>query len=197
MTGNFRGYNAGMSTRWAIGAVVVLAVACGEPGPPFTGTVSRSQHFEYHDQVDEPLCPTLLSLLDQHADQIGGKVGLSLAPDDPPFRYYKFRDVDAIRASGRCPANVDACAGEDNVFSVQYFDGHEQVHDYVYRAWGRRSVGLLDEGEAVALTCDPLRYAQAASLPSTIVGNLDWRDVVGLTSSTPRCTMATTRPAIL
>jgi hypothetical protein len=174
-----------MRRSWPIAIAACLALGCGD-GPPFTGTVSRSQYFEYHDQVDEPLCPSLLSLLDQHAQQIGGKVGLDLRPGDPPFRYYKFRDVEAIQSSGRCPPGVDACATGNDVLSASYFHAHEQAHDYIYRAWGGWSVGLLDEGEAVALTCEPLQFATPTDVPATLVGNVDWRELIGLTASTPK-----------
>ena len=66
--------------------LVAGSAACGDAHPPFVGTVSRSELFEYHDQVDEALCPTLLSQLDQHARQIGGLIGLAPKPSDPPFR---------------------------------------------------------------------------------------------------------------
>jgi len=60
------------STGWPALAFIALLVppSCGGSGAPFVGTISRSKFFEYHDEVDEPLCPTLLSLLDQHAEQI-------------------------------------------------------------------------------------------------------------------------------
>src|SRR5690242_19344003 len=62
------------TSRRAIAFVALLAApACGGGSSAlFVGTVSRSQFFEYHDEVDEPLCPTLLSMLDQHVQLIGG-----------------------------------------------------------------------------------------------------------------------------
>jgi len=45
---------------------------------PFVGDVSHSQFWEYHDRVSETLCPTLLSLLDQHTGHRGGAARCSL-----------------------------------------------------------------------------------------------------------------------
>ena len=43
--------------------LVVSLASCNEP---FVGDVSHSQFFEYHDQVQETLCPTLLAKLDRY-----------------------------------------------------------------------------------------------------------------------------------
>src|SRR5262245_47710699 len=101
---------------------------------PFDGRVSRSQFFEYHDQVDEALCPTLLARLDQHAQLMGGKIGLSLDSGDP-YRYYKFRDEAAfVAGAGACADYAGGCALGDVVYSTKYFHAHEQAHDYTFRA---------------------------------------------------------------
>jgi len=159
--------------RW----IVAIVVACNPD--PFAGNVSQSQFFEYHDQVREPLCPTLLSALDRHAQMIGGKIGLQLDGSRPRFRYYKFRDQMAFAGSG-CPEEWGACAREDAVYSTTFFNAHEQTHDYVFRAWGGHSNGLLDEGEAVALACSPFYALGPGQKPIDVVGPLDWRDLLNL-----------------
>ena len=145
---------------------------CGGDGAPFVGTVTRSQFWEYHDQVAEPLCPTLLSVLDDHTRSIGAKIGLSLEPGSP-FRYYKFRDEETFAASHR-----ERLEGETVGTAVQTwrpFQAHEQAHAYVFRAWGGYSTQLLYEGEAVALSCDPIMEPVAATTPRQLFGTLDWR----------------------
>jgi hypothetical protein len=143
--------------------------ACGD-GAPFVGTVSRSQFFEYHDQVDEPLCPTLLSLLDQHAQTVGGEIGLRLDPSNP-FRYYKFSDAQAFYSSEEAGGK----AFDGFLFSPAYFDAHEQAHLYTFRAWGGWSTEWLNEGEAVALSCEPTEDPTTTTTPRALIAPSDWR----------------------
>jgi hypothetical protein len=145
--------------------------------------VSRSKLFEYHQRVDEPLCPTLLSRLDEHAVQIGGKLGL--VPDPArPFLYYRFRDDQDLKSSGACGLDVPGCAPGDAVFSSEAFDVHELAHAYVDRAWRGQSIGLVDEGEAVALSCHPRYVVQPDVRPSDLLGSPDWRDLLNLHGNT-------------
>src|SRR6266542_568912 len=147
---------------------------------PFDGYLSRSQFFEYHNRTDEALCPTLLSQLDQHAEVIGGKIGL-VADSTDPYRYYKFRDdADFAAQSGGCPPENGACALGDAVYSTRYFHAHEQAHDYAFRAWNGWSIGLLDEGVAVALSCEPFYALQPSQRPVDVLGFHDWRDLLNL-----------------
>jgi hypothetical protein len=167
----------------SVGVLVVTCAACGnDSGPPFVGTISRSQFFEYHDQVDETLCPTLLSQLDQHAQQIGGKVGFALGPGDAPLRYYKFRDENAFLDAHACLAEAGGCTNGNDIFSPMFFHAHEQSHDYVFRAWGGWSTELLNEGEAVALSCDPFSFIEPGQSPADVVGQIAWRDQLALTA---------------
>jgi len=164
--------------------VLAAALSCsagGGDGGPFVGSVSRSQFFEYHSRVDEPLCPTLLSLLDQHAEKIGGKVGLRLDPANP-FRYYRFRDAADFKANaGGCSAEADGCAlGRDVVYSTRSLHAHELAHAYIFRAWQGGSSGLVNEGEAVALSCDPGYGAQPSNRPADVLGHPDWRSLLNL-----------------
>jgi hypothetical protein len=139
---------------------------------PFVGDVSRSQYFEYHDQVNESLCPGLLALLDKHAEMIGGLLGLSLSPDATPFRYYRYESLEGYMEA--FPGSGGICIG-DSVYSFEYFEPHELVHAYVFRAWGGwLSNGLLREGIAVALSCSPMVPLALASY--------DWRDFLHLGS---------------
>jgi hypothetical protein len=159
---------------WAL--VLVASAACD----PFTGDVSRSRFFEYHDQAYEPLCPTLLARLDLHAQTIGSKVGLALDAHHP-YRYFKFRDAAAFAAnSGGCPPDNGACALGDAIYSSTYFHAHEQAHDYAFRAWGGWSDGLINEGQAVAMSCNPFYQLEPGQKPSDLVGKRDWRDLLNL-----------------
>lgn len=160
--------------------LVLLSVVASCGDEPFVGNVDDSQFFEYHNQVQEPLCPTLLSRLDQHAQMIGDKIGLTLDTDDP-YRYYKFRDAAAFAEdSGGCHPENGACALGDAVYSTTYFHAHEQAHDYVFRAWSGWSNDLLVEGEAVALSCIPFYELEPGQKPVDVVGSLDWRGLMKL-----------------
>jgi hypothetical protein len=170
-----------------LGALILVGAATPScksgKGAPFVGSVSRSQYFEYHDQVDEPLCATLLSLLDDHAQRIGGKIGLVPDPERP-FRYYRFREVAEFERSAPCSAESGGCASGDTVYSTEYFDAHEQAHNYVSRAWGGFSVALLNEGEAVALSCKPAYLAQPEYRPRDVLRDPDWRDLLAASTIT-------------
>jgi hypothetical protein len=101
---------------------------------------------------------------------VGGLVGVSLNVGGAPFRYYRYQHlsnyVEAFPNSG-------GIAIGDSVYSPSYFTPHELVHAYVYRAWGDgTSNGLLREGIAVALSCEPGVGLAAASY--------DWRDLLHL-----------------
>jgi len=145
-----------------------IVAACEDAPAAFVGDVTRSQYFEYHDQVNESLCPGLLSFLDKHAEMIGGLVGLSLNPDARPFRYYRYESLEGYIED--FPGSCGLCIG-DSVYSFNYFEPHELVHAYVYRAWGDwPSNGLLREGIAVALSCDPM--------DSLALASYDWRDLL-------------------
>jgi hypothetical protein len=160
--------------------LVLVASSCDSESAPFDGDVSHSQFWEYHDRVGEPLCPTLLSLLDQHAQEIGGTIGLTLDSRESPFRYYKFRDSTDFNDAQVCTKYSGACATGNDVYSPRFFHAHEQAHDYVYRAWGGWSAQLLDEGVAVALSCDPIWFINQRQKPADLLGGLDWRNLLAL-----------------
>ena len=164
----------------ALLSVVLLgALSCEAGGGPFAGTVSRSQFFEYHDRVDEPLCPTLLSLLDDHARLIAGKIGFNPDPADP-IQYFKFRDDGDFRASSPCPPENGSCASASGVYSEYFFEPHELAHTYLFRAWGSKPTGLVAEGEAVALSCEPSSLAFPGARPRDHLKNPAWRDLLAL-----------------
>jgi hypothetical protein len=137
---------------WGLG-VVAGSLSCGSEDEPFVGHVSRSRLFEYHTREPATLCPTLLDRLDEHASTIGTKVGVDPAAGRQ-FRYYKFRDPADFAAAKACPDGVGACGGRA-VYSTKFFHAHELVHAYAFRGWASHSAGLLAEGVAVALSCDP------------------------------------------
>jgi len=151
-------------------AAFLFAGAC--EGPPFVGTVSRSQFWEYHDQVDEPLCPTLLSLLDEHTRIFAPIVGFAPDPGNP-FHYYKFRDENAFEDS--YGGGAEGATFDSGVQSSHYFSAHEQAHAYTGRAWGGWSTQLLNEGEATALGCDPIKEPDQNTTPRQLLGSVDWR----------------------
>jgi hypothetical protein len=164
----------------AVGVLSIVAASCYGDSAPFEGDVSNSQFWEYHDRVGEPLCPTLLSLLDQNAQQITDSIGLTLHPGDSPFRYYKFRDSADFDEAQVCTEYSGACATGNDVYSPRFFHAHEQAHDYVYRAWGGWSAQLLDEGVAVALSCDPIRFINQGQEPADMLGAPEWRNLLDL-----------------
>ena len=174
-------------TRWLVlpsGTLLALVACASCIEEPFVGTVSRSKYFEYHDEVKEPLCPTLLSLLDQHAERIGAKIGAAPDPADP-YRFYKFRDLAALEAKSPCgPERVGGCASGGSLFSPEYFHGHEQVHAYVYGAWGGRATGLIEEGIAVALSCSPFIELGPTGWPVNGEGPFDWRELLYISGDT-------------
>jgi len=157
------------SWRYVVVVPLWLVASCQKDvHAPFEGSVSRSQYFEYHDRVQESLCPSLLSLLDQHAVRTADLAGLSLVPSSSPVRYYKFRDTADYKSSQGVPPESGGCAFPDALYSPWYFDAHEQTHVYVERAWNGPSLSLLDEGLAVALSCSPRPTGQ------DLIN--DWRD---------------------
>jgi hypothetical protein len=164
----------------AIATTFLALCGCGDSAP-FVGQVSRSQYWEYHDQGTGPLCDSLLSLLDEHAEIVGDRIGF--APDaTKPFRYYKFSDEQAFTAS----TETGGEAFGDYLFSPHFFEGHEQAHLYTYRAWGGGwSTSLLNEGEAVALSCKPTREPAPGTTPRQLLGAVDWRDQLDHVSLAP------------
>jgi hypothetical protein len=163
-----------------VAVLSIAATSCNGESAPFEGDVSHSQFWEYHDRVDEPLCRTLLSLLDRHAQEIAGDIGFTLLPGESPFRYYKFRDSADFNDGQICTRYSAACATGNDVYSPRYFHAHEQTHDYVYRAWGGWSAQLLDEGVAVALSCDPIRFINQGQRPADVLGAPQWRNLLDL-----------------
>jgi hypothetical protein len=159
--------------------LLATAPACHGSNEPFQGTVSRSQSFEYHDEITEPLCGTLLDQLDLHARVIGGKVGFTPDPQDP-IRFFRFRDEASFFAHSPCSPENAACATQGGLYTVLPFHAHEQAHAYVFHAWGAASNGLLDEGEAVALSCEPFPLVQPGQVPRDALGSPDWRDMLTL-----------------
>jgi hypothetical protein len=153
----------------AAAAWLAALAACGD-GAPFVGYVSRSDFFEYHDQVDETLCPSLLSLLDEHARTVGGQLGLRFDASRR-FGYYRFADPDAFRAS----FEADGKAFGNDLFSPDYFEPHEQAHVYTFRVWGRWSTDWINEGEAVALSCEPTQDPSSSTTPRALLAASDWR----------------------
>jgi hypothetical protein len=164
---------------FAAAVLFPLMASCKGDGKPvwqFEGHISHSKFWEYHDHSAEPLCPTLLELLDEHTQTVGGKIGLTVE-ESRPLRYYRFADKTALAAG--CPSDVAACAYEDAVLAQEPFYAHEQVHTYVARVWGQ-SIGLLNEGEAVALSCDPSSWPLWGLSPRDALDAGDWRSLLYL-----------------
>ncbi|MEO8902726.1 MAG: hypothetical protein ABI488_11910 [Polyangiaceae bacterium] len=130
-----------------------LSLACTPE--PFVGRVSHSRYFEYHDREAQPLCPELLPTLDEHAEKVGSTVGFQ-AGAAGVVRYYKFRDFAELKAAGDCGSGAGACAIAGKVvLTPRAIDLHELSHIYVNRGLSGPSSTLLDEGFAVALSCQP------------------------------------------
>lgn len=153
-------------------AVAILA-ACTEP---FEGEVHNTRYFEYHEQTDDPVCPGLFDLLDEHAETIAKEIGIELDPDNP-IRYYRFRDQEALRDAGACREAAMSCADGDDgdsVASADPFNRHELAHAHTIRNWGH-SIRLLTEGEAVALSCQPI-FLDGDEMVTDL--DADWRDFI-------------------
>lgn len=165
-------------------SMMLLASACGDGG-----YVSRSRFFIYRERGEAPLCPTLLDRLDEHVQLIGAKIGLT--PDaDHPFHYVRYRDRSDLSDKKACsvPSGLAGCADEDTVRSTLPFHAHELAHTYVFRAWGRHSVGLLAEGVAAALSCEPFYTAQPDQTPREVLlpflDSLDWERLLHIRGDT-------------
>jgi hypothetical protein len=175
----------GGGAQWLLAAFLLcFALSCGPADEPFVGKIHRSRFFEYHTRSDEVLCPTLLERLDEHAQLVGGKVGVRST--DEKIRYYKYRDVADLAANPPdCDTSNGACAVGDAVYSAKPFHAHEQAHTYTFRSWGSYSTGLLNEGEAVGLSCDPFLVLAADLGPRDALrgSSLDWRDLLYLSGN--------------
>src|SRR4029077_11011021 len=87
----------------------------------------------------------------------------------------------ALDASSACPSDAGGCTTRDGMYASEYFQSHELAHGYVYRAWGNWSVQLLDEGEAVALSCHPMdNIYPGDTMPASNLVAQSWRDQVNL-----------------
>ena len=172
-------------SSFSIACLIAVSTCCeAQQDEPFVGYVHRSQIFEYHVRDPGPLCPTLLDLLDEHARMVGRKIGVA-ANEIAPLRYYKFRDEADFSANAEpCASGLQACAFQDAVYSSKSLHAHELVHAYVSLGWGGTSVGLLNEGVAVALSCEPFFTLQPGERPrealQSVLSPLDWRALIYL-----------------
>jgi hypothetical protein len=126
----------------------------------------------------------LLSLLDEHALKIGGRIGVDPS-ESVRLVYYKFRDEADFSANAeQCSSGLEACAFRDAVYSSRSLHAHELVHAYVFVGWGGTSVGLLNEGVAVALSCEPFFTLLPGQRPRDalrpVLSPLDWRALIYL-----------------
>ncbi len=122
---------------------------------PFVGRVSHSRYFEYHDREAQPLCPELLPALDANAEAVGPIVGFQPGTGDA-IHYYKFRDLNELQANGDCGPGAGGCAvNGEAVLTPIAMHLHELGHIYTQRGLTGPSSSLLEEGFAVALSCQP------------------------------------------
>jgi hypothetical protein len=119
-----------------------------------------------------------LSTLDEHAERIGPIVDFQPSGGDV-IRYYKFRDYHELQANGDCGSGAGACAifGKA-VLSPSALDLHELAHIYTTRGLGGPASALLEEGFAVALSCQP--WLDVPSRLSALPGFSDFRAFLNL-----------------
>ncbi|MES1208914.1 MAG: hypothetical protein ABUS79_23500, partial [Pseudomonadota bacterium] len=110
-------------------------------------------------------------MLDEHARTVGGTIGLA-SDATQRFRYYKFASRQAFYSSYEAGGK----AFGDYLISPDYFQPHEQAHVYTFRVWGGWSADWINEGEAVALSCDPTKDPTPSTTPRALISPTDWRD---------------------
>lgn len=190
METHLRNPNARRTLVSLVSAALLGVAVSGCESELFTGRITRSRHFEYHDRESTALCPMLLPVLDEYFERLPTVTGLR-ADAASIFRYYKFRDLDEITRASACPGKAGACATEESILSPLFFDTHELAHAYAVQQWGGRSNVLLNEGIAVALSCKPTaRYTFSADdrlqwrtlLRHSDAGNWSWSGVTAASS---------------
>jgi hypothetical protein len=156
----------------------ILANGCAPP-EPFIGQIHDSEFFTYHQEAQAALCPSLLTRLDEYVRNVLDQIGVGAKTRPPHFRYFKFRDEESFQEKQNvCPAHWGGCAIDEAVYSVQPFHTHELAHLVTLHAWGGQSVRLLNEGEAVALSCDPSETS--VSPPAGMTMPPDWRQYLDI-----------------
>jgi hypothetical protein len=146
----------------ALGGIATIAAmglaGCHPTGFELSGSEYHSANFDYlFHPTDTTVCPSVMDSLEEHRALISSY--LHIDPDSlPPVTYFKMRDEREYLA--RCTVGGDgaANAGKDYVVSPVPFDEHELIHTITLGAWGF-STRFLEEGIAVALSCDPAAVA--------------------------------------
>jgi hypothetical protein len=142
-------------TRGALAAFAALSLtACHPSGFEFKDGAYHSAHFDYLFHADDTtVCPDVMDSLEQHEEVLASYLGID-ETTLPRVTYFKLRDANEYRSRNNVGRDAAANAGRDFVVSPLPFDEHELLHAITLGAWGY-SAGFLEEGIAVALSCNP------------------------------------------
>jgi len=149
---------SGLKRRLILGALVVLGTisltTCHPTGFEFKDSAYRSSHFDYLFHTDDTtVCPDVMDSLEQHEAVLASYLGID-ETTLPRVTYFKMRDANEYGARNNAGRDATANAGLGFVVSPLPFDEHELLHTITLGAWGY-SAPFLEEGIAVALSCEP------------------------------------------
>ena len=136
-------------------ASALVLVTCNPTGFESLGAAFHSSHFDYlYHPDDSTVCFDVMDSLERHQQLIAHFLGID-ERNLPRVTYWKLRDENEYQAhtplgGGDALAN----ANKDFVLSPLPFDEHELIHTITLGAWGY-TARFLEEGIAVALSCDP------------------------------------------
>jgi hypothetical protein len=141
-----------------LGVLAALGVlgltTCHPTGFELKGSAYHSAHFDYLFHADDTtVCPDVMDSLEQHQALLASYLGVD---EDtlPRVTYFKMGDAKEYHERSTFGETAGGNAGQDFVVSSLPFDEHELTHTITLGGWGP-SVLFLEEGIAVALSCDP------------------------------------------
>ncbi len=136
-----------------VAVLAALSPACSELNSQFDGPKYESQHFVYRTQASDPdVCEEALEHLDAHAEALADLLSLPL---NHKGRYYKFSSDDALDDAGVCRESAQSCYGDNTIYTTRPVDGHEVSHWVMGQSFGTDISGLVAEGIATAVSCEP------------------------------------------
>jgi hypothetical protein len=145
----------------ALGAISLTT--CHPTGFEFKDSAYHSAHFDYLFHADDTtVCSDVMDSLEQHEAVLASYLGID-ETTLPRVTYFKMRDANEYHHRSIFDERAGGNAGRDFVVSPLPFDEHELMHTITLGAWGE-SAHFLEEGIAVALSCDPAAI-EVASQP--------------------------------
>jgi hypothetical protein len=142
--------------RFALAFVSALALGTCQPsGFESLGAAYHSPHFDYLYHPDDPtVCEGVMTSLEQHETLLANYLDIDESTV-PRVTYWKLQDEGEYVARGTAGRDALANADADFVVSPVPFDEHELTHTITLGAWGTDVPRFLEEGIAVAMSCDP------------------------------------------